>query len=89
MEHTQVMCLLISLSICITKMFEEVNKPQVLGGYFKVTLELYKYGSKVAFITFDGKDSNISDWFSSSRILDSSWSNVTPSTIYNSFSING
>eukprot|EP00105_Crassostrea_gigas_P023738 XP_011443729.2 PREDICTED: uncharacterized protein LOC105339720 [Crassostrea gigas] len=55
----------------------------------QVTLELYKYGSKVAFITFDGKDSNISDWFSSSRILDSSWSDVTPSTIYNSFSING
>lgn len=56
---------------------------------FQVTIELYKHGSKVAFITFDGKDSNINDWFSSSRILNSSWRDVTPSTIYNYFSIDG
>uniref|UniRef100_K1QST1 Uncharacterized protein n=1 Tax=Magallana gigas TaxID=29159 RepID=K1QST1_MAGGI len=56
---------------------------------FQVTIELYKHGSKVAFITFDGKNSNINDWFSSSRILNSSWSDVTPSTIYNYFSIEG
>eukprot|EP00105_Crassostrea_gigas_P043318 XP_019927466.1 PREDICTED: uncharacterized protein LOC105339732 isoform X2 [Crassostrea gigas] len=55
----------------------------------QVTLELYKHGSKVAFIAFDGKDSTIENWFNSSRILNSSWSNVTPSTIYNYFSIKG
>lgn len=56
---------------------------------FKVIFELYKYGFKVVFIVFDGKDLIIENWFNFFCILNSSWSNVIFFIIYNYFFIKG
>ncbi|XP_052719648.1 uncharacterized protein LOC128191556 [Crassostrea angulata] len=53
----------------------------------KVKLELNTRGNTVAFIEFDGKDSNYLNWFDNSRILSSSWTDVHKSQTYNVFSI--
>ncbi|XP_048778907.2 uncharacterized protein LOC125682410 [Ostrea edulis] len=55
----------------------------------EVTIELYRGGSKVAFVTFNGIDSDQKSWFSPSRVLNSSWSTLTSSTVYNHFSVDG
>nr|XP_022345046.1 uncharacterized protein LOC111137726 [Crassostrea virginica] len=55
----------------------------------QVILELYKRGLKVASVTFDGRGTSISDWFSFSRLLNSSWGSMNSSATYNYFSIDG
>ncbi|XP_062613267.1 uncharacterized protein LOC134275043 isoform X2 [Saccostrea cucullata] len=40
-------------------------------------------------IIFDGKNSTNTDWFSSRRILNSSWTDLTPTQTYNLFSLQG
>jgi hypothetical protein len=48
----------------------------------QVTIDLFKGGSKVAFVTFDGTDSDLKSWMSPSRLLNSSWSSLKSSTVY-------
>jgi len=55
---------------------------------FQVRYSIYTDGLEVAYIEFNGIDSNIGDWFSASRILESSWPNLANST-FNIFSIYG
>eukprot|EP00105_Crassostrea_gigas_P001780 XP_011414077.1 PREDICTED: uncharacterized protein LOC105318574 [Crassostrea gigas] len=53
----------------------------------KVKFELNVQGDTVAFIEFDGRNSNFLNWFHNSRILNSSWTDVYKSQTYNFFSI--
>lgn len=53
----------------------------------KVKLELNIQGDTVGFIEFDGRDSNYSNWFHNSRILNSSWTDMHKSQTYNVFAI--
>ena len=52
-------------------------------------LRLYKNGVTVSEVIFNGTDSNMNSWFSPSRILSSTWSDVTPSQTYNVFNMEG
>ncbi|XP_011414076.3 uncharacterized protein [Magallana gigas] len=53
----------------------------------KVKFELKVRGKTVAFIEFDGRNSNYLNWFHNSRILKSSWNDMHKSQTYNFFSI--
>ncbi|XP_056014675.1 uncharacterized protein LOC125677752 [Ostrea edulis] len=54
----------------------------------KIRVELGGQGKVLAFLEFDGSGSNNKDWFSKSRLLNSSWSDLkTSSTNY--FSMKG
>ncbi|XP_061193477.1 uncharacterized protein LOC133201704 [Saccostrea echinata] len=46
-------------------------------------------GKTLAFLEFDGSGSNKEDWFSKSRLLHSSWSDLKSSSHTNFFSMNG
>ena len=53
-------------------------------------MELYESGELKAFIVFDGKGSNNGNWFSQSRLLDSSWSllrEMSTNTQFESFNL--
>ncbi|XP_062588741.1 uncharacterized protein LOC134250404 isoform X2 [Saccostrea cucullata] len=55
----------------------------------EVHLELYTGGSRVAFVTFSGKGSNIKSWMSPERLLSSSWTTLNSSMTYFYFSVDG
>ncbi|XP_022338501.2 uncharacterized protein LOC111134027 [Crassostrea virginica] len=55
----------------------------------QVQVRLYKNGVTVSEVIFNGTDSNMNSWFSPSRILSSTWSDVTPSQTYNVFNMEG
>lgn len=57
--------------------------------WFQVILELYKEGSLVMFMTFNGTASNIASWMSHSRLLSSSWTKLSPDTHFTYFSLTG
>ncbi|KAL4225331.1 hypothetical protein ACF0H5_016019 [Mactra antiquata] len=54
-----------------------------------VKLALYTEDKEVAYIIFNGENSNSVNWFDASRVISSSWSDVTPTDSYNYFSIVG
>lgn len=51
----------------------------------KVKFELNVQGETVAFIEFDGRDSNYLNWFNNSRILKSSMADIYKSQTYTFF----
>ncbi|XP_061184824.1 uncharacterized protein LOC133192833 [Saccostrea echinata] len=53
----------------------------------KVKLALNSQGKTLAFLEFDGKGSNLMNWFQNSRILNSSWTDMNKHGSYNVFSI--
>ncbi|WAR31315.1 YL-like protein [Mya arenaria] len=55
----------------------------------KVKVGLYKNNREVGYIIFNGVGSNYTNWFQSSRIMESTWSDLTPAAMYNVFSIKG
>uniref|UniRef100_K1QYW1 Uncharacterized protein n=1 Tax=Magallana gigas TaxID=29159 RepID=K1QYW1_MAGGI len=65
-----------------------IDRWQSLGN-FKVNVSLYKNGTKVAEVVFNGTGTNQESWFSPSKILSSSWSDVTLNQTYNFFSLEG
>ena len=54
-----------------------------------VKLALYEGRSEVAYVVFNAVGSSITDWFQSTRVIASSWSDVTARGTYNVFSITG
>ncbi|KAL5008234.1 hypothetical protein ScPMuIL_013815 [Solemya velum] len=69
-------------------------KNQIVDGWnnadiTQVKLELHSAGRRVAYVIFDGTGSDYSNWFSKDRILESSWSDLTPSAYYTSFAMEG
>ncbi|XP_056014668.1 uncharacterized protein LOC125677748 isoform X3 [Ostrea edulis] len=54
----------------------------------KIRVELGGQGKLLAFLEFDGNGSNNEDWFSKSRLLNSSWSDLKTSST-NIFSLKG
>ncbi|XP_074657297.1 uncharacterized protein LOC141910503 [Tubulanus polymorphus] len=58
-------------------------------GIKKVKLSLYAGGHEVAFLQFDGTGSDTINWFSKSRLLSSTWTDLTPHSPTNFFSIVG
>nr|XP_019927363.2 uncharacterized protein LOC109620120 isoform X2 [Crassostrea gigas] len=65
-----------------------IDRWQSLGN-FKVNVSLYKNGTKVAEVVFNGTGTKQESWFSPSKILSSSWSDVTLNQTYNFFSLEG
>uniref|UniRef100_K1PQQ3 Uncharacterized protein n=1 Tax=Magallana gigas TaxID=29159 RepID=K1PQQ3_MAGGI len=55
--------------------------------YKVVKFELNVQGDTVAFIEFDGRNSNFLNWFHNSRILNSSWTDSNIRTIMESFAV--
>ncbi|XP_048746619.2 uncharacterized protein LOC125659113 [Ostrea edulis] len=55
----------------------------------QVQLHLYKSGTQVAEVVFNGTGSTNTDWFSKNRVVSSTWTDVTPTQTYNYFSIEG
>lgn len=55
----------------------------------KVRVELFKTNVRVMWITFNGKDTDNVNWFSKQNIQKSSFNDLTPSSVYNYFSIKG
>ncbi|KAL5006655.1 hypothetical protein ScPMuIL_015461 [Solemya velum] len=55
----------------------------------QVKIELYKDNKRTTYIIFNGTDSDMLNWFHQSRILASSWSDLTVGATYNKFSIEG
>jgi len=54
-----------------------------------VRYSLYTDGSEVAYVEFNGTGSTNEDWFSVSRILEASWSDLDTSSTLNYCSIKG
>lgn len=54
-----------------------------------VKLALYMQSMEVAYVVFDGQGSDQMDWFSRSRLVASSWSDLIAQNTYNFFSIEG
>ncbi|XP_074661824.1 uncharacterized protein LOC141914504, partial [Tubulanus polymorphus] len=58
-------------------------------GFKKIKLSLYTAGHEVAFLEFDGAGSDAINWFSKSRLLSSTWTDLTSDSPTNYFSIEG
>ncbi|WAR07157.1 hypothetical protein MAR_017115 [Mya arenaria] len=54
-----------------------------------VKFALYKDNIETAYIIFNGVGSTITSWFDKTKILESSWSDLTPSATFNFFSVIG
>lgn len=54
-----------------------------------VKFALYDHDREVAYIIFNGVGSGINNWFSKTRVIASSYSDLTPSATYSQFSIEG
>lgn len=74
------------LKFFLFKFFRVVNTV-FLSFVLQVKFELNVQGDTVAFIEFDGRNSNYLNWFHNSRILKSSWNDMHKSQTYNFFSI--
>lgn len=55
----------------------------------KVILELYRDGSRVMFMVFNGTGSDLESWMSSFRLMTSSWAMLSPSSNFIYFSLKG
>ena len=55
----------------------------------KVKLAFFEHGKEVAYVSFDGRNSDNNNWFSKERVLFSSWSDLQPNRDFNFFSIEG
>lgn len=58
-------------------------------GIRKVKLAFFEHGKQVAYIIFNGRNSDSMNWFSKKRVLYSSWCDLHPDHDYNMFSIEG
>ncbi|XP_064650329.1 uncharacterized protein LOC135501867 [Lineus longissimus] len=58
-------------------------------GIKRVKLALFKGSEQVAFVTFNGVDSTETNWFAKSRLLSSSWTDLTKTSTANFFSLAG
>jgi hypothetical protein len=56
---------------------------------FQVRVVFAGQGETLAFLEFDGSGSSNRNWFSQSRLLQSSWSDLDKKTSLNYFSIKG
>ncbi|XP_052811302.1 uncharacterized protein LOC128238970 isoform X2 [Mya arenaria] len=54
-----------------------------------VKFALYKDNLETAYIVFNGDGSTNTNWFNKTRVLESSWSDLTPDATYNIFSVIG
>lgn len=54
-----------------------------------VKFALYEERSEVAYVIFNASGSNMNKWFHSSRVVSSSWPDLTATAAYNYFSIAG
>jgi len=54
-----------------------------------VKLGLYKDNNEVGFVVFNGVGSDIKNWFAANKLLASRWPNMTPTSTYNIFFIDG
>nr|XP_022321218.1 uncharacterized protein LOC111123269 isoform X3 [Crassostrea virginica] len=54
----------------------------------KIKFELDTFGETVAFIEFDGRNTDDLNWFHNSRILNTSWTDMLKAGTFNVFSIN-
>jgi len=54
-----------------------------------VKVGLYKDNNEVGFVVFNGVGSDIKNWFAADKLLASRWPNMTPTSTYNIFSIDG
>ncbi|XP_053374333.1 uncharacterized protein LOC123544905, partial [Mercenaria mercenaria] len=54
----------------------------------KVRYSIYKDGQEVAWVLFNAVDSTMDNWFDKSRVIDSSYTDLTSSAKYNFFAIN-
>lgn len=54
-----------------------------------VKLALYKQSQEVAYVVFDGLNTNVTSWFNGSRVEASSWSDLTRQHAFNYFAIKG
>ncbi|XP_021364995.1 uncharacterized protein LOC110457871, partial [Mizuhopecten yessoensis] len=59
------------------------------GNITEVQLELYRGGSRVVYVRFDGRGSALTNWFSIDKLIDSGWSTMSKSRTFNYFSIHG
>jgi hypothetical protein len=57
--------------------------------YFQAKIVLYKNGAKVKEVEFDGQGSDMTSWLEQSRLLSSSWTDMTTTIGTNIFSIYG
>ncbi|XP_048747454.2 uncharacterized protein LOC125659728 [Ostrea edulis] len=55
----------------------------------QVILELYRDGSRVMFMVFNGTGSDLESWVSSFRLMTSSWAMLSPSSNFIYFSLKG
>ncbi|KAK7487376.1 hypothetical protein BaRGS_00021338, partial [Batillaria attramentaria] len=58
-------------------------------GVQRVRYSLYKDGIEVVYVEFHGVGSDLTSWFDSSRVLSSSFTDLTSSQTYNKFSVSG
>lgn len=54
-----------------------------------VKLALYEEKAEVAYVTFNATGSDMNSWFERSRVLSSSFPDLTSAALYNHFSIAG
>ncbi|XP_060599275.1 uncharacterized protein LOC132752891 [Ruditapes philippinarum] len=54
-----------------------------------VKFAFYDADKEVAYVIFNGVDSDIRNWFDKKRVIDSSWGNLTSRSAFNYFSIPG
>ena len=57
--------------------------------FFQVRVSMYKSDAEVAWVEFDGANSTKTDFFTPSRVLDSSYNDLTPGANYQYFSLEG
>lgn len=58
-------------------------------GIQKVKISFFEFGNEVAYITFNGSGSDMTNWFSNDRLLSSSWCDLRSNSVFNYFTIVG
>ncbi|XP_060593739.1 uncharacterized protein LOC132748194 [Ruditapes philippinarum] len=69
-------------------------RDNILDNWSNLGIKLVKFAfydtdKEVAYVIFNGVDSNIHNWFDRKRVIDSSWADLTSKSVFNYFSIAG
>ncbi|XP_060587774.1 uncharacterized protein LOC132743257 [Ruditapes philippinarum] len=69
-------------------------RDDILDNWSNLGIKLVKFAfydtdKEVAYLIFNGKDSDMNNWFDKSRVIDSSWPDLTSKSTFNKFSIAG
>ncbi|XP_060599293.1 uncharacterized protein LOC132752903 [Ruditapes philippinarum] len=69
-------------------------RDNVLDNWSNLDIKLVKFAfydsdKEVAYVIFNGEDSDLNNWFDKSRVIDSSWPDLTSTSTFNYFSIKG